>query len=186
MWVKDDTFAALIVYLDYVVESIKSVPVDFANNYDKGVEHYRQCLQDRAQEIALKTEQNISDTVEKLAEKSAGAVSMRTMCLWIAGAVLISALAVCGMGYTLHQRGFAAGFVTGQADQRDEELDILSRSTWAETEDGRAAFTMSKTGQLEMLLNCSGPGWEVQKQQGQRVCLPKPARGGLQGWFLPE
>lgn len=183
---EDDTFAALIVYLDYVTESLKGIPTEFKENYDKGVEHYRQCLADRAQEIALATEKSVADTVEKLAEKSARAVSVRTLCLWIGGAIVAASIAVAGMGYFLSERSFQAGYAAGVADQRDEEINIAARGTWAETDDGKDAFKLSRAGQLRMLLDCSGDGWQIRQDDSQRVCLPREAKGGLQGWFMPQ
>jgi hypothetical protein len=182
---EDDTFAALIVYLDYVTESLKGIPTEFKENYDKGVEHYRQCLQDRAQEIALATEKSVVDTVERLAEKSARAVSVRTMALWIGGAIVAAAVAVAGMGYVIHEKGSESGYMAGYADALDENISITARQTWAETEDGKTAFKMHQAGQLKMLALCSGPGWIIQKQDGQSVCLPERSKQGLQGWFLP-
>jgi hypothetical protein len=175
---EDDTFAGLIVYLDYVTESLKGIPAEFQDKYDKGVEHYRQCLQDRAQEIALATEKSVADTVERLAEKSAKAVSMRTVYLWIAGAIVVASVAVSCMGFLLSEKSFSNGFIAG-------ETAVNARSDWAETPDGRAAFRMMKSGQLKMISECTGSGWKIEEQDGGRVCLPYRSENGLQGWYLP-
>ena len=175
---ENDSAARLFVYFDYILEGIKSVPVDFHKNYDLGIRAYEARIAARADEIAQDTETRVIDTVERLAERSARAVSTRVLCMWLVGTILVATLAVSGMAYVLFEKSFNMGFAAG-------ETSVQARSDWAETPDGRAAFRLAKSGQFRMLAECSGPGWRIVEQDGGRVCLPERSKDGLQGWYMP-
>ena len=70
------------------------------------------------------------------------------------------------------------GFYIGREEGLQEAYKI---NGWLQTPDGKMAFKLFESGELDALGTCSKPGWEKTKDG---LCIPKPSKKGLYGWRL--
>lgn len=130
-----------------------------------------------------------AEDAARIAEKAAqtalqaAQVEFRSSLLWTALTALLVALAGILVGYFIgHSSGWEDGQAEGYASARDEK----AAAAWANTPNGQRAFALDRIGSLDLLVNCSGPGWRTEKQQGRRVCYPgNDSQGSMAGWFVP-
>jgi hypothetical protein len=78
-----------------------------------------------------------------------------------------------------------AGYRTGYAEGVQSNFDAKERAAWANTKEGQEAYLLGLTGSIQTLAACDKPGWKIEKQGANRVCLPKEAVNGLYGWAIP-
>lgn len=71
------------------------------------------------------------------------------------------------------------------------QVDLQAMNSVLATDEGRAGIQLARLGQAQMLLNCSGEGWQVNKQDSSnpiapnnRVCFPMPSNRGVRGWII--
>lgn len=86
----------------------------------------------------------------------------------------------CGLAVA----GVGGWFVGTNNAEKQIPLDL----EWVRTEDGQAARKLAAGGDIRRLLNCSEPGWKIEKKDGKRWCAPLPSeKAGQQifrGWAL--
>ena len=117
------------------------------------------------------------------ATEAAAKRQARTLAAWIGGAAFAGILAAGAVGYLL---GRSSGWDAGQAAGYAKAADEKAAASWANSEDGRLAWAMDRSGSLVALAGCASPGWQTERRGGRRVCYPRPAKdGSLYGWALP-
>lgn len=134
-------------------------------------------LNDGLHRIAAETKASRTES-ERL--RAAGARPAVIRAVWVsalAAAVLTAFGAIGGWFLAVHRTS-----LTFHADS------ALAR--WAVTPAGRDAYALaqanSRIGGIGIFTGCTGRGWKVKHQDGQRVCWTYPDTGGVVGgWRLP-
>lgn len=97
---------------------------------------------------------------------------------WIGGGVAVMALSLSLVGWIGHTSGFETGKAAGYKAAADEKAMVA----WANSDQGRRAYELAQAGSLEMLANCGGRGWKLEKGW----CSPRPYTDGkdqfVAGW----
>jgi hypothetical protein len=103
---------------------------------------------------------------------------------WIGGVVLLVALVFTVFGWIAHTAGYSSGFETGNAAGHKAAENEKAMAAWANTNQGRLAYDLAMAGSLEMLANCNGRGWKLEKG----ACNPYPYLEGnvnmITAWFV--
>ena len=97
---------------------------------------------------------------------------------WIGGVVLLVAVVFTALGWLTHATGYSSGFETGKAQGYKAAADEKAMASWANTDQGRMAYELAQTGNLEMLAGCSGRGWKLSKG----VCMPYSFTVNKESW----
>ena len=95
--------------------------------------------------------------------------------LWsFVSGIVLAALALLGIGVAIgHQWGLQAGY--------DEAGTETAAAAWGATDEGRWAYAFAQTGELAMIRNCTGKGWQITKG----TCSPQAdADHMIYGWHL--
>ena len=95
--------------------------------------------------------------------------------LWsFGGGIFLAALALLAVGVAIgHQWGRQEGY--------DEASTENAAASWGATDEGRWAYAFAQTGDLALIRNCTGKGWEVSKG----TCSPQAAPDRMiYGWHL--
>jgi hypothetical protein len=93
---------------------------------------------------------------------------------------LLIAAAVWGV-YAGLSALFNKGFSEGKAQGYTEAVEAKAAASWANTENGKLAYQLAKTGAIKMLAECSGKNW--QKNEKERSCFGYTAGGDGGGWY---
>lgn len=134
-------------------------------------------LNDGLEKIAAQTKASRKETERLLAAGDRPAV-VRALTVASAAVIVVSVAAFC-----------AAWYLRGHLDSQTARADsALAR--WAVTPAGREAYALDQAnasvGGIGIFSGCTGRGWKVKYQDGQRVCGTYPATGGVVGgWRLP-
>ena len=86
-------------------------------------------------------------------------------------------------GIALLVIGGILGRELGRQEGYDEASTENAATAWGATDEGRWAYAFAQTGDLAMIRNCTGKGWEVTKG----TCSPQPDTDHMiYGWHLPD
>ena len=108
-----------------------------------------------------------------LLERQVHRFAVRSLWSFVSGIVL-AALALLGIGVAIgHQWGIQAGY--------DEAGTETAAAAWGATDEGRWAYAFAQTGELAMIRNCTGKGWQIAKG----TCSPQADTDRMvYGWHL--
>lgn len=100
--------------------------------------------------------------------------------LW--GATLFLCIAV-GSSIYMQEKGYSAGYNSGYGKGYEEAKDEKAAASWANTPEGKLAYSFAQSGELQRLTRCQGNDWEIQNG----FCYPFPDKKGMaHGWELPK
>lgn len=140
--------------------------------------------------VVQQSEQNhqAAAIVSQAREAARMAVEANQAQVW--GQLLPIALIALGVLAVASGGGFYAGYATawakGQAEGYASSRSEAAAASWANTPAGRRGYLLDQTGSLDMVTACSGRGWNIETQNGRRVCFPaKDSQGRMAGWFVP-
>ena len=86
-------------------------------------------------------------------------------------------------GIALLVIGGVLGRQLGRQEGYDEASTENAAAAWGATDEGRWAYAFAQTGDLAMIRNCTGKGWEVTKG----TCSPQADTDYMiYGWHLPD
>lgn len=95
--------------------------------------------------------------------------------LWSFGGGIVLAMAA------LLAIGGVIGHQWGRQEGYDEASTENAAASWGATDEGRWAYAFAQSGELAMIRNCTGKGWEVSKD----TCSPQTAPDHMiYGWHL--
>jgi hypothetical protein len=98
-------------------------------------------------------ESNMSKAVATTLTDVANAVATKSAVQWIVGGVLLAGTFAVVAGVLGYNSGKDAGNDFGYAQARDE----IAAAAWANTPNGKLAFRLEKSGELEHILRCNRP-----------------------------
>jgi len=113
----------------------------------------------------------------------ASQTEIRSSLLWTGLTAFLIVLVAFGGGYFFGQRsGTAKGQAEGYQAARDEKAAI----SWANTPAGQRAYALDQLGNLDLVTQCQGLGWRIERQHGQNYCYPYlDTRQMVHGWAIP-
>jgi hypothetical protein len=90
------------------------------------------------------------------------------------GGILLAALALLAIGGVI-------GRQWGRQEGYDDAGTENAAASWGATDEGRWAYAFARTGDLAMIRNCTGKGWEITKG----TCSPQAGPDRMvYGWHL--
>lgn len=176
-----DSLWMILMVLQYHKDLYSQFPATIAQSAENILIQFRETADAELKASVESAKKSLSDAVVKSAEKVAAHASKKSASRWmISAALIISAVTVC-VGAAGFYFGDQAGFARGFAGAREE----AAAATWAATPSGAAAYKMHMSGELEKVMTCKGPSWEII----DGTCYPHPDRSSGQmkthGWKLP-
>lgn len=141
---------------------------------------------DRLQQVVTTSADHIGRTGEAISRHIAG-IDQRSVLLerqvnrfavqslWsFVSGIVLAGLALLAIGVAIGQRW-------GRQEGYDEASTENAAASWGTTDEGRWAYGFAQTGELAMIRNCTGKGWEVSKG----TCSPQVASDHMvYGWHL--
>ena len=176
-----DSLWMVLIALQYHKDLYAQFPATIAESAEKILIQFRETADAELKASVESAKRSLAAAVIKSAEKVAAHASKKSASRWMtAAALIISAMTVC-VGAAGFYFGDQAGFARGFAGAREE----AAAATWAATPAGAAAYKMHVSGELEKIMTCKGPSWEII----DGVCYPHPDRSSgpmkTHGWKLP-
>lgn len=121
---------------------------------------------------------NASDSV---ARKVAGAQRLK----WFSISLCVLAATLGGGAWFVHQKAYIAGASYGFGEGYESAKDERARAAWANTPEGRAAYSLAQTADLKLLASCGNPGWVIRPKENGKLCLPHSDGNMVYGWMVP-
>jgi hypothetical protein len=113
----------------------------------------------------------------------AAQTEIRSSLLWTGLTGFLIVLTAFGGGYFF---GHRAGSEKGRAEGYQTAHDEQARASWANTPAGQRAYALDLLGNLDLVAQCRGPGWKIERQHGQDYCYPYlDAQQMVHGWAIP-
>jgi hypothetical protein len=140
----------------------------------------RQQEHDRSTEMqaALRQATKASQTALQAAQ-----AEIRSSLLWTGLTAFLIVLVAFGGGYFFGQR---AGWSSGHADGYQKARNQEAAASWANTPAGQRAYGLDQLGNLDLVTQCRGQGWRIERQHGQDYCYPYlDAQQMVHGWAIP-
>lgn len=98
----------------------------------------------------------------------------------IIGAVIAVVLILGATGFAFW-KGTESGYNKGLAEAADQK----AAASWANTDSGRKAWKLWKTGEIDHLANCDKEGWKRDKSKtGAPICTIEPTLDGTTNWWV--
>jgi hypothetical protein len=177
---QNDALWLVLIALEHYQTLYEAIPDRIAAATAGAAEQARSAADTAAEAAAKQTQARMAAAVAAAATKVARQTTGIRWALVVAGAaaaVGLSAVLVAAVVGQQYWRGFEDGQTVGELTAADRQ----AAASWANTPEGAMARKLADAGALKLLVDCSGKGWKVQKQQGRRACLPAP---GVDGWWL--
>lgn len=139
----------------------------------------------------------LNEASRDVVKKVANDVATKERTKWLVGSLAVACFMFAGFGWFMHSNGYDSGkneaaaanaWMTTSEGQSAQSLfrDSPEIAAWAGTKEAKKAFALSKSGELAVIVNCDRPGWEVEKNEGKKLCVPRadPTKGQY-GWYMP-
>ena len=174
-----DTFLCLLVAFDHYHNLYKEIPGEIAERVEALAESAQELVKTDIERLQATAQSEVAKAVQKAAERSAAAAGVRSVVIWIAGAIVVSTLAVLGISSWLGVRAYDAGYAAGT-------VEMARRDGFAATDTFKKAMKLHEKGFLADLLTCKRKGWSIQGG----ICYPtsyKAENGEMatEGWPIP-
>ncbi|MBD3816327.1 MAG: protein mobE [Halothiobacillus sp.] len=125
---------------------------------------------------------DLAQAVATAAQKVAHNTSAKQMWRWAAVCIAVAFLSAGLLGWYMYKSGMDSGYKAGYGIGYNEAKDEKAAAAWANTPEGRLAYSFAQTGSLTKLARCNMPGWYVENG----ACYVKPSSdGNIYGWKLP-
>jgi hypothetical protein len=130
---------------------------------------------------AKKATAALSQAVADAAYQVASDAAKKEKIKWITGCISVSILSISMLIWyvhtTAHKSGYQFGYGVGYAEAKDEK----SAAAWSNTSQGKAAYKLATTGEIDSLIHCNRAGWSVENG----VCYVNKTKEGIFGWKIP-
>lgn len=174
-----DTFLCLLVAFDHYHSLYKEIPNEIAERVEALAESAQELVKTDIERLQATAQSEVAKAVQRAAEKSAAAAGVRAVVIWIAGAIVVSTLAVLGISSWLGVRAYDAGYAAGT-------VEMTRRDGFATTETFKKAMKLHEKGLLNDILMCKHKGWKVDGGN----CFPgsftdENGKIATNGWPIP-
>ena len=174
----NDALWAIIIALQYHTSLYESMPGQISKATDVAMDKARAMADATMEAAAADAQAKMAGAVATIARDVADDVAGKQKARWVSIAVVVIALALCGVG----SLGWMLGYRGGRLAGYQSSIDIKAAASWANTEQGKLAYEFAKSGNLDILVKCSRPGWVIKGG----YCIPKAdSHGGIYGWKIP-
>ncbi|RIZ67268.1 MAG: protein mobE [Methylococcales bacterium] len=123
----------------------------------------------------------LSKAVSDVAYQVASDTAKKEKIKWIAGCVAVTVLCISGLTWKVHSIAHESGYYYGYGLGYEKAVDEKAAAAWSNTAQGKAAYKLATTGELDSLLHCNRAGWSVENG----VCYVNKTKDGLFGWKIP-
>lgn len=124
------------------------------------------------------TKRELTEAVAKAARDVATQTARREQWQWMGVGLAIAGVGLCGAGWLGYQAGRNEGMEIGYRAARVE----VASAAWANSLEGKLAYSLARVGSLQQLAACTGRGWVAERG----ACFVRPSEDGkIYGWRLP-
>lgn len=177
-----DAILKWLVSEGHIIKMLDEIPEKIRKETSGIVNEYKDVFEKQAVAANAKARADLFQAVSEAAKEVANNVSRKQMIQWAAGAVGTAFLCISLLTWYTHKTAFDAGLIAGQATGYEQAKDEKAAAAWANTPQGKRAYTFAQTSGLDKVVACDQPGWTNEKG----VCFVKPAQDGkIYGWRLP-
>ncbi len=118
-----------------------------------------------------------AEVIASLAKDVARATAGRSYLQWAIAAAIVALASLSVAGWLGWYSGHKAGHAEGYAETQDERAN----ASWGNSAQGKKSRRLAEAGSLDLLADCSGPGWYTVGDK----CMPAKSRKvGTFGWRL--
>lgn len=186
----NDSMMPILITLDTYYGAFKDLPKQHQQAAEQAAESAKELVSAKIDLLTTEAIKAVSGevatTVSKLADKVATDTATRDKSIWIAGAAASVAIAFAVFGMVIHKTARIEGYNSGYAVGYRESKDEKAAANWANTAQGKLAYKFAQMGELDSLMNCNKPGWEITKRKdGSFACIPNASKDGSKwGWRI--
>ena len=177
-----DAMLAVLVALDHYENLYSAIPEKINAITVTVLEEFKLAAGKTASAAFGETQAINAQALADIANRVAGEVSTTRMYQWAGGSVAAAAVCIGLMAWYLHSSAFDTGMAAGKAAGYEQAKNQIAAAAWANTPQGRQAYRLAQTGELDRLAKCTGKGWVIEKG----VCYVQEIKGeGTYGWRVP-
>ena len=123
----------------------------------------------------------LSKAVSDVAYQVASDTAKKEKIRWIAGCVAVTVMCIGGLTWKVHSIAHESGYHYGYGIGYEKAVDEKAAAAWSNTSQGKAAYKLATTGEIDSLIHCNRAGWSVENG----VCYVKSTKDGVFGWKIP-
>ena len=186
----NDALWLIIMALQYYDDKYKRIPKEINYLTESTLNRFKESSEYHAGIAAKlaydKTKDKLEKTVVDVAHEIAHKVAGKQKLQWIAISVVVVSISFGVFGYYMNkirsESGYAKGYGIGYSESKDEK----AAAAWANTPQGRQAYSFAQTVDFNNLAKCNSLGWTIKKnEKGEKLCIPYPAPDkSIYGWHL--
>lgn len=177
-----DAMLSVLVALDHYENLYSDIPSKINASTTAVLADFKLAAEKTAGAAFKETQAINAQALADIANRVAGEVSTKKMYQWAGGSVAAAAVCIGLMAWYLHSSAFDTGMAAGKAAGYEQAKNQIAAAAWANTPQGRQAYRLAQTGELDRLAKCTGKGWKIEKG----ACFPYEVTGeGTYGWRLP-
>ena len=187
----NDALWLIIMAFQYCDDKYKRIPKEINDLTESTLNRFKESSEYHAGIAAKlaydKTKDKLEKTVVDVAHEIAHKVAGKQKLQWIAISVVVVSISFGVFGYYMNKIGSESGYAKGYGIGYSESKDEKAAAAWANTREGRRAYSLAQAGDIDNLVRCERPGWTVKKDEdGKHLCVPYAApNGGYYGWHIP-
>jgi hypothetical protein len=175
----NDALLAVLVALDYYQSMYETMPEKIRKESETTLASFKLAAERTATAAFKTSEAAHADALVQLADKVAVQASTKSMFKWTAGCIAVVVAMLCPLLWYVHSAGVDDGKALGYDQAKDEK----AAAAWANTPQGKSAYKLAQTADINTLLKCNAPGWKIDTEKG--LCLVGPVSNGTYGWHVP-
>lgn len=177
-----DAMLSVLVALDHYENLYADIPAKINASASAVLADFKLAAEKTAGAAFKQTQATNAVALADIANRVAREVSTKQMYQWAGASVTIASLCITFMAWYFHSSAFDAGKAAGQAAGYEQAKNQIAAAAWANTPQGKQAYRLAQTGELDKLAKCTGTGWQIEKG----TCYPYPVKDkGTYGWSLP-
>ena len=166
----NDALWQVLIALEWYQQQYQRFPQEISKACEVVLAKVTDSANSTAKAAAEEAKRELSKAVGKAVASVSRGASWKELARWFCGCAVAIAALIGGTAWWSYHLGVRAAEEAGRA-----------RTAWADTEEGRAAFELARSGTLRTIVRCEGPGWQLREGK----CFPQPVGGTVYGWDVP-
>mgnify|MGYP000249851677 FL=1 len=178
---EDDYYLFGIVVLDLYRDYYEEIPHKIQQASEQALKDHLARIKIDIDWYQNKIQSEIANAVhlraDVMANETANKQTLRQVAIT---ALTLSCILLIG-GYEIFKKGKETGIISGYAQAQDEK----SAAYWTTTDEGKKVWNFWNHGPLQILMSCSGNGWEIKETEKGTFCYPiADENNKIYGWKL--
>lgn len=167
----NDAIWTLFIAQEYYQSLYKEAPARIMHAVEGAIAAVKEGSDAHVQEATSKAHTALAEAVSKSAKAVAYKSAGRDYAKWLTGAICAAVITLSAVGGGAYYLG-----------HHTATLAVEDRATWAETEEGKACFNLSKFTKILGLARCDIKNYKIYlTDEGKKACAPSSSYG----WLIP-